>query len=83
MEEVERMERRERDKQERAKMSLIQNLEPEPEMPCLFSAPFRVRAEIFLKYIQNHFENSLYYFREQARQRKIDKFNRAWVISNV
>lgn len=42
MEEVERMERRERDKQERAKMSLIQNNEPEPEMPSLFSAPFRV-----------------------------------------
>lgn len=43
MEEAERMERRERDKLERAKMSLIQNHEPEPEMPCLFSAvPFRV-----------------------------------------
>lgn len=42
MEEAERMERRERDKQERAKMSLIKNHEPEPEMPCLFSAPFRV-----------------------------------------
>lgn len=47
-----RMERRERDKQERAKMSLIQNNEPEPEMPCLFSAlPFRVRMIIFLKYL--------------------------------
>lgn len=44
MEEAERMERRERDKRERAKMSLTQNQKPEPEMPsCLFSAPFRVR----------------------------------------
>lgn len=40
MEEAERMERRERDKRERAKMSLTFNKEPEPEM--LFSAPIRV-----------------------------------------
>lgn len=46
MEEAERMERRERDKQERAKMSLTQNKEPEPEKPCLFSAPFRVSMSL-------------------------------------
>ena len=46
MEEVERMERRERDKRERAKMSFTQSQEPEPEMPCLFSAPFRVKYQI-------------------------------------
>lgn len=45
MEDAERMERRERDKRERAKMSLTQNQEPEPEMPCLFSAPFRVSTQ--------------------------------------
>lgn len=44
MEEAERMERRERDKRERAKMSLIQNQEAEPEM--LFAAPFRVSVII-------------------------------------
>lgn len=51
MEEVDRMERRERDKQERAKMSLIQNNEPEPEMPSLFSAPFRVSKNFKVYYV--------------------------------
>lgn len=41
MEDYDRMERRERDKQERAKKSLIQNTEPEFNIP-LFSEPKRV-----------------------------------------
>lgn len=49
MEEAERMERRERDKRERAKMSLIQKQEPEPEM--LFSAPFRVSSSTITYFI--------------------------------
>lgn len=52
MEEAERMERRERDKRERAKMSFTQSQEPEPEMPCLFSAPFRV----IYKYIEERID---------------------------
>lgn len=54
MEEAERMERRERDKRERAKMSLTQSQEPEPEMPCLFSAPFRVKWHEFAIFLETN-----------------------------
>lgn len=62
MEDAERMERRERDKRERAKMSLIQKQEPEPEM--LFSAPFRV-SSLTITYLLFY-----YYFCVERHKRK-------------
>lgn len=45
MDEAERMERRERDKRERAKMSLTQIEKPEPQS-LFVNAPFRVSCSI-------------------------------------